>query len=140
MKTFAPLTAPVDPVTALTRIAWLLERDGQRSYRIEAFRKAAGIVAAMDDDELGRRLRDCTLTEVAGIGTTTASVITEASAGELPDYLDRLQQTSIRMRTRRANSSSPVSARCGRCSTVSIPTASSPPGRCRDCWSGPGLP
>ncbi|MCK0438191.1 PHP domain-containing protein [Gordonia alkaliphila] len=93
MRTFSPLTAPVDPVTALSRIAWLLERDRQRSYRVEAFRKAAGIVAAMDDDELGRRLRASTLTEVSGIGTATASVITAASAGELPGYLDRLQQT-----------------------------------------------
>ena len=47
MVTLAPpVAAPVDPVTALRRIAYLMERQRAGSYRIEAFRKAAATISA----------------------------------------------------------------------------------------------
>ncbi|TQJ08798.1 PHP domain-containing protein [Lapillicoccus jejuensis] len=87
-----PLEAPVDPVEALRRIALLLERSRAGSYRIEAFRKAARVVAALEDDELDRRASTDTLTELAGVGDATASVVAQAVAGELPSYLQSWQE------------------------------------------------
>ncbi|MEE3852815.1 PHP domain-containing protein [Gordonia sp. LSe1-13] len=94
MRGLPQLTAPVDPVAALTRIAWLLERDRQSTYRVEAFRKAARAAAEVGDDELRRRASARTLTDIRGIGKSTAAVITEAAAGEVPGYLQQLQDTA----------------------------------------------
>lgn len=93
MKPFDPLEAPVDPVTALSRIAWLLERRRESTYRVEAFRKAARAADDLGADALGRRAAAGTLTEVRGIGKTTAAVIVAAVDGALPEYLAELQDT-----------------------------------------------
>ncbi|MDQ2757581.1 MAG: PHP domain-containing protein [Actinomycetota bacterium] len=86
-----PLTAPVGPVEALRRIALLLERSRAGSYRIEAFRKAARVVAGLGDDELGARAAAGTLTELTGVGDATAAVVGQAVSGILPAYLESLQ-------------------------------------------------
>lgn len=93
MKPYDPLVTPIDPVTALTRIAWLLEVRRESSYRVEAFRKAAHAAAGIGADELARRSAARTLTDIKGIGKTTAAVIAAAVDGELPSYLAELQQT-----------------------------------------------
>ncbi|MGV9713607.1 PHP domain-containing protein [Gordonia sp. NPDC003424] len=94
MKPYDPITAPVDPVTALTRIAWLLERRRESTYRVEAFRTAATAAADVGHDELARRATTRTLTDIRGIGKTTAAVIASAVDGELPAYLAELQDTA----------------------------------------------
>jgi putative hydrolase len=80
-----------DAIAALERIAYILEREREPTYRVRAFRNAAAVVRALPDAELEERGRRSTLRGLAGIGPVTAQVIEEALAGATPAYLQRLE-------------------------------------------------
>lgn len=80
-----------EPVDALRRIAFLLERSRAESRRVEAYRRAAGVILPLGEDEVRRRVGDGTLQELAGIGPSTSAVIEQAVAGRVPDKLAELE-------------------------------------------------
>ena len=92
MHSLEPLTAGVGPYDALRRTAFVLERSRQHSRRVEAFRGAAKVVREVGDEEIAARAANGTLTDLPGIGKSTAGVVEQAVAGELPSYLARQQE------------------------------------------------
>lgn len=79
------------PVAALRRIAFLLERGRADSYKVKAYRGAAGAILPLPADELAERVRTGTLTQLAGVGASTARVISQAVEGRVPDKLAEVE-------------------------------------------------
>jgi putative hydrolase len=79
------------PVAALRRIAFLMERGREETRRIQAFRNAAAVILPLPAEEVAARASAGTLTELVGIGPSTAGVITDAVNGVLPERLARLE-------------------------------------------------
>jgi putative hydrolase len=70
----------MEPVFALRRIAYLLERDGAETYKVRAFRNAATAIADLSVDDLAA-MAPARLQKIPQVGKTSAQVITETLAG-----------------------------------------------------------
>ena len=86
----------LSPEAALDRIAHILERHGEPSYRSRAFRTAAARVRELGIAELGGHVAAGTLRGIPGIGPVTAQVIVQAYRGEIPAYLSKLETADDR--------------------------------------------
>jgi putative hydrolase len=93
LDTVGDVPAARDPAADLRQIAFLLERAREPTYRVKAFRTAAGVVDGLSADELASRAAAGTLAELSGIGKVTAQAVTESLQGEVPVYLRRLEAT-----------------------------------------------
>ena len=69
------------PEQALLRVIHCLDRVHEIGFKTKAFVRALDVVRTTDPVELAERARDERLTELDGIGDSTAAVITEALAG-----------------------------------------------------------
>ncbi len=80
-----------EPVDALRRIAFLLERGRAGTFRVKAFRSAADTVLRLDQREVRDRAAAGRLAELPGVGKATEAVIRQAARGEVPEYLAKLE-------------------------------------------------
>jgi putative hydrolase len=84
----------VTPEEALARVVHLLDRSFDQTPRAKAFSRALATVRRTDPDELAQRAAAGTLTELDGIGDSSAKIVAEALQGRMPAYVDKLEGTT----------------------------------------------
>ena len=78
------------PVEALERVVHCLDRAHESGFKAKAFVRALDVVRAVPAEELQQRAQAGTLTDLEGIGDSTAAIITQALDGEDLPYLAEL--------------------------------------------------
>lgn len=84
----------VAPAAALQLAIHYLDRELAPGQKVRAFQRAIGVVLDQGDTEIARRAADGTLTDLDGIGKSTAEVIVDALDGNDDGYLARLEERS----------------------------------------------
>ena len=84
----------MDPVAALRQIAFYKDRAGDDVRRVMAYRKAADVIAALDEGTRERLGQSEDWRSLPGIGPKTATVIAQAWAGREPDALVELRSAA----------------------------------------------
>ena len=79
------------PVEALERVVHCLDRAQDTGFKTKAFVRAIDVVRETPAAEIAERALQNTLTQLEGIGDSSAKVISQALVGET-DYLDALEQ------------------------------------------------
>ena len=79
------------PIAALRRVAFLLERGREDTYKVKAFRGAAAALLPLDPDDVVRHVEQGTLSQIPGIGSSSAAVVADAVRGVRPERLVRLE-------------------------------------------------
>jgi putative hydrolase len=80
----------VGPAQTLERIAYVLEEQNAESYKVRAFRNAAGVIKELSPEEVERLARSGGLSKLSGVGDTTARVVKESLDGGEPEYLTKI--------------------------------------------------
>lgn len=84
----------MDPAEALRQIAFYKDRAGDDMRRVMAYRKAADIVAGLDQETREKLGRAQDWRSLPGIGPKTATVISQAWSGREPDTLVELRNSA----------------------------------------------
>ena len=82
----------MNPVEALREIGFLLERSRADTYRVRAYRGAADVISRLSEEERRDHQEQRTWAKVSGVGPKTATVITQAMDGQVPEYLQKLRE------------------------------------------------
>jgi putative hydrolase len=86
------------PEAVLQRVVHCLDRAHDTGFRTKAFVRALDVVRNTPESELAERAAAGTLTDLEGIGDSTAKLITDALSGDVPPYLAKLEaETQITM-------------------------------------------
>ena len=87
----------MSPVDALERVVHCLDRAHDTGFKTKAFVRALDVVRAIPPDELEARAAAGTLTELDGIGDSTARLITETLRGDT-SYVDKIEaETQVKV-------------------------------------------
>ncbi len=85
------------PVEALERVVHYLDRAHETGFKTKAFARALEVVRGVPPDELEARAQAGTLTDLEGIGDSTARLITEALHGDT-SYVDKMDnETQVKV-------------------------------------------
>jgi putative hydrolase len=85
------------PVEALERVVHCLDRAHDTGFKTKAFVRALEVVRATPPDELAARAEAGTLTDLEGIGDSTARLITESLHGDT-SYVDKIEaETGVKL-------------------------------------------
>jgi putative hydrolase len=85
------------PVEALERVIHCLDRAHETGFKTKAFVRALEVVRATPPDEVEARAAAGTLTDLDGIGDSTARLITGALAGDIA-YIEKMEaETQVKL-------------------------------------------